>query len=80
MSEIRKKLSDIQFRLLLDAQVKYNEGVQSLGLLETNLRQVRALVFDSLGLPLDSNIQIDVNAQELVIQINDVDEEDDKDK
>lgn len=75
MPEIRKKLSDIQFTLLLDAQVKYNERLQSLGLLETSLRQIKALIFDSLGIPTDSNIQIDATSQELIIQINDDDED-----
>ncbi len=68
MSEERKKLSEIQFKLLVDAQLKYNNAVDELSSRDVELNKVRALVFDAVGLPEDTVVMIDSATQELIIQ------------
>lgn len=67
MSEVRKKLTDTQFRLLVDAQIKYDKAVVVLKETSENLNKMRALVLDAHGVAEGVEVYIDPSAQELVI-------------
>lgn len=67
MSEIRKSLSDTQFRILLDAQLKYNNAADGLKRAQKYLETCRALIYEPLDIPTDASVKIVPETQELVI-------------
>jgi hypothetical protein len=70
MQEFRQKLTDVQFRLLTDAQLKYNQALSELQEAVRRLEEIRTLVFDALGLS-PANYEtyfIDPQTQELVVK------------
>lgn len=67
MSEIRKSLSDTQFRILLDAQFKYNNAADSLQKAQKYLENIRSLIYEPLGIPVAASVKIVTETQELVI-------------
>ena len=67
MVEIRKKLTDTQFRLLMDAQIKYDNAADVLKGAATALNKIRALVLDAHGVDEATPVLIDVESQELII-------------
>lgn len=67
MSEIRKQLSDTQFSILLDAQLKYNNAADGLQRAQKYLESIRALVYEPLEIPTDAAVKIVPETQELVI-------------
>lgn len=67
MAEIRKKLTDTQFRLLLDAQLKYDESQEILREVTNNLNKIGALILDAHSITEDCSISIDPKSQELII-------------
>jgi hypothetical protein len=72
MTELRKKLTDIQFRLLMDAQIKYDNAADVLKVAATALNKVRMLVLDAHGVDETTPVLIDVESQELVIEEEEV--------
>lgn len=68
MAELRKKLTDVQFRLLIDAQIKYDNSVVVLNDTTSNLNTIRALVLDAHDIDNETASWIDASTQELVIQ------------
>ena len=68
MAEIRKKLTETQFRLLVSAQVKYDRMVASLNAATKELDTVRALVLDALEVDATLPSSIDAATQELVFE------------
>lgn len=67
MTEIRKKLTETQFRLLINAQLKYDRAVTVAQTAGSELNTVRELVLDSLELDNEVDSWIDASTQELVI-------------
>ena len=67
MAEIHKKLTDTQFRLLLDAQIKHDEAVRILRDLTTNLDKIRALILDAHDIDESHAVSINPKSQELII-------------
>lgn len=68
MIELRKKLTDTQFRLLVNAQVKYDRMVVNLEAATEELNTVRALVLDALEVNATLPSFIDASTQELVFE------------
>lgn len=68
MSEVRKHLSEVQFRLLVGQQMRYNQALELLRDAEQRLSEVRALVWDALGITAEVVATIDSKTRELVIQ------------
>ena len=68
MTELRKKLTDTQFRLLVDAQIKYDSAAGVLKEAVSNLNKVRALVLDAHGIEEGIPVFIDPTSQELIVQ------------
>lgn len=67
MVELRKKLTDTQFRLLISAQLKYDRATAAAQIAATELNTVRALVLDSHELDNEVDSWIDASTQELVV-------------
>ena len=68
MAEIRKKLTDTQFRLLMDAQIKYDNAADVLKGAASALNKIRMLILDAHGVDEATPVLIDVESQELVIE------------
>ena len=68
MVELRKKLTETQFRLLVNAQVKYDRIVANLEAATEELHIVRALVLDALEVDMTESSFIDAATQELVFE------------
>lgn len=68
MTEIRKKLTDIQFRLLVNAQVKYDRFAGELQAAADELNTVRALVMDAHEVDGVVTSFIDAATRELVFE------------
>ena len=68
MSESRKKLTDTQFRLLMHAQIKYDEVAVIAAEAKEHLKEIRTLVLDAHSIPTDALVSIDPKTQELVIE------------
>lgn len=68
MTEIRKQLTDTQFRLLVNAQMKYDNAVAAGRVAATELNMVRELVLDALGVDTKFSSFIDAATQELVFE------------
>ena len=68
MTEIRKKLTDTQFRLLVNAQVKYDRIAGDLQAAATELNTVRALVMDAHEIDGVVTSFIDAATQEIVFE------------
>ena len=66
--ETRKKLTDTQFRLLINAQIKYEEIVTVYDKARKHLKDVRSLVLDAHSVPTEASVFIDPETQELVIE------------
>ena len=66
MSEERVQLSDIAFNAIINAQMQLNNSQQQAQLAQEELNKVLALVLDGLGLPMDTQINIDPQTKELV--------------
>ena len=71
MTETRKKLTDTQFKYLIDAQLTYNNALGVLKEANSNLDKIRVLVLDAHGLEDSTAISIDPKSQELVIEEED---------
>lgn len=71
MTETRKKLSDTQFRLLVSAQVKYDQITADLQSATNELNTVRALVMDAHEVDGVVTSFIDAATQELVFERED---------
>ena len=74
MTELRKKLTDTQFRLLIDAQIKYDSAARDLKEATSNLNKVRALVLDAQGIAEGIPVFIDPESQELIVHEEPVEE------
>ena len=68
MTEVRKKLTDTQFRLLVNAQHKYDQLAANLQVAVTELNTVRALVMDAHEVDGVVTSFIDAATQELVFE------------
>ena len=67
MFESRKKLTDTQFRLLMHAQIKYDEAELVVTEAKEHLKMVRILVLDAHSIPTTALVSMDPKTQELVI-------------
>lgn len=76
MAEIRRKLTETQFRLLVSAQIKYDRAVAESVIAVNELNTVRALVLDAHELDGEVDSWMDAKSQELVIQKEEEDEKD----
>lgn len=65
--EIRKKLSDVQFTQLANAQLQYDKALKVLQKAQETLDLVSLLVFDSHGVPTTSKVNVDTSTKELII-------------
>jgi len=63
----RHKLSQIQFRLLVDAQLRFDGLNQQIDAARAHLTQIQSLVFDAHGIIEGSEVQLDPKTQELVV-------------
>lgn len=72
MAELRKKLTDTQFRLLMNAQIKYAEVETIAAEAKEHLGMVRVLVLDAHSIPTTALVSIDPKTQELVIEEKDL--------
>ena len=73
MSEIRKQLTELQFRLLVDAQLGQDRAQAALEAAAKRADELRALVYETcgvLGMPVQ-RISIDAGTRELVIALPD---------
>lgn len=68
MTEVRRKLTEIQFRLLVTAQVKYDQLAAELQTAATELNTVRALVMDAHEVDGVVTTFIDAATQEMVFE------------
>lgn len=68
MVELRKKLTETQFRLLMSAQVKYDQAVADAQAAASELNTVRALVMDAHEVDGVVISFIDSATQELVFE------------
>ncbi len=69
MTEVRRKLTDIQFRLLVNAQMKYDDAVAVGRRAASELNTVRELVMDAHEIDAVVTSFIDAATQELVFEI-----------
>lgn len=72
MSETRKKLTDTQFRLLINAQIKFDEAAAQANETREYLKEIRSLVLDAHSIPTEVLVSIDPKTQELVIEERDL--------
>jgi hypothetical protein len=63
----RYKLSEVQFRLLIDAQLRFDGINSQLDAARTHLTQIQSLVFDAHGITERSEVQMDPKTQELLV-------------
>jgi hypothetical protein len=75
MIEVRKKLTDIQFRLLVNAQMKYDDAVAVGRAAATELNTVRELVMDAHEMNSVVTSFIDAATQELVFELEEEESE-----
>lgn len=68
MTEVRKKLTETQFRLLVNAQMKYDDAVAAGRQAAAELNTVRALVMDAHEVDGVVTSFIDAATQELVFE------------
>ena len=81
MTEIRKKLTETQFRLLVNAQMKYDQLLGELQAAATEVNTVRALVMDAheVGGGIVTSF-IDAATQELVFEKEDEEKDEEEDE
>ena len=72
MPENRKQLTDTQFRLLVNAQIKFDEAAALANEAREYLSQIRSLVLDAHSIPTEALVSIDPQTQELVIEQRDL--------
>jgi len=75
MTEVRKKLTETQFRLLVNAQLKYDQAAAQAEGAASELNTVRALVMDAHNVDGVVTSFIDASTQELVFEKPDEEEE-----
>ena len=80
MTEVRVKLTDTQFRLLVNAQMKYDNAVAVGQAAATELNTVRALVMDAHEVDGVVTSFIDAATQELVYEREDEEKDEEKDE
>lgn len=80
MTEIRKKLTETQFRLLVNAQMKYDQLLGELQAAATEVNTVRALVMDAHEVDGVVTSFIDAATQELVFEKEDEEKDEEEDE
>lgn len=67
--ETRKTLTEIQFRNLLDAQLKLERAKSELENAKAHFEQISQLVIDAVGLPTGNveSVVLEVSTRELVV-------------
>jgi len=68
--ETRKKLTEVQANAILNSQARFNEAVKVFNEAKENLDNIRLIVFDAQQIPLDAEVKMDTNTQELVYESN----------
>lgn len=71
MSESRKELTDAQFRLLMNAQIKYTEAASVASDVKNHMKEILTLVLDAHSVSQDAIVSIDPRTQELVVEEGD---------
>ena len=71
MTEIRKKLSQVQFRLLMNAQIKHDNALEILKTCKDTLNGIQALVFDAHDIPVGTELELDSQTMELILEESD---------
>lgn len=66
--EMRKEITELQVRMLVDAQIKHNESVRVFQEAKSNLDKIRSLVLDANGIPPEALVRLDAQSHELVYQ------------
>jgi len=66
MAEKRKKLSEVAFDALINSQLQLNNAQQQVRLARNDLNKIVALILDGLGLPINTQVNLDPKTKELV--------------
>lgn len=74
LQELRKPLTELQFKTLVDAQLRYNQLTAETKVAYQRLEEVRSLVLDAVGLSLTGAFAIDANKREIVVSLEVEDE------
>ena len=72
MTEIRRKLTDIQFQSIIKAQAEVDMARARVDELQARLEEITGLVFDAHGIPAGAQAVLSQQTREIVIPIENI--------